>query len=224
MHPFSNYAVCRNDFFKNPYKVLELFNKQKFSRSPLYPGIRTENLFKINDKETQDFAIYFANRIKADVFPGIQKFMIDIRLHINDVYEDCDANQGWIHSDEANLAGIVYLTPGEINFSNGTSIFNKVTTESFSVEDFDHRHKFNLYQQLTDEYLLELKENWKHFEESIKFGNEFNRLVAYDAKLFHRPNSFTTNTKESRKSIVFFIQDFACSEFFDESKFNWKDQ
>jgi hypothetical protein len=224
MHPFSNYAVCRNNFFKNPYKVLELFDKQTFSRSPLYPGSRTENLFKIANRETQEFAMYFANRIKVDVFPGIQNFMIDVRLHINDIYHDIDANQGWIHNDEANLAGIVYLNSGEVNFSNGTSIFNKVTADSFGVDDFDHRHEFNLSKKLTPEYLIELKENWRHFEETIKFGNQFNRLVAYDAKLFHRPNSFTTNTKELRKSIVFFIQDFSCPELFDESKFNWKDR
>lgn len=222
-HPFQNYVVCRNNFFKNPNKVLELFDEQTFTRSPIYPGKRTENLFKILDQDTQDFALYFANRIKSDVFPNIQNFMIDIRFHINDIYEHSDANVGWIHNDEADLAGVIYLNQHEINFNNGTSIFNKITEGEFIKDDFEARHQLNLHNNLTQSYLDEIHSNWNEFQETVRVGNQFNRLIAYDAKLFHRPNSFVTTTGELRKSIVFFIQGFSVPVMFDESKFNWKD-
>jgi hypothetical protein len=35
----------------------------------------------------------------------------------------------------------------------------------------------------------------------------YNRLIAYDATLYHRPNRYNLECNELRKSIVFFIKD-----------------
>lgn len=223
IHPFQNYIVCRDNYLVNPEKVLELFKKQSFIKSGIYPGHRTDNLFNSKDEDTVNFATYFANRIKDDVFPGLSNFMIDIRMHINEVYLHDDANLGWIHNDESDLAGILYLTPNENNFSSGTSIFNKINTPEFDEDDFTARLNFNSTSNVTEEYLKELKKNWSQFCETIKIGNVYNRLLAYDAKLFHRPNSFVTSTKIPRHSLLFFIQGFECKSSFDYDKFKWKD-
>jgi hypothetical protein len=223
-HPYQNYVVCRNNYLNNPQKVLELFKKQTFSKSGIYPGHRTENLFDSADQDTVNFATFFANRIRTDVFPGISKFMIDIRFHINEVYNNDDANLGWIHNDESDLAGILYLTPDEIDFTSGTSIFNKKNKSDFATDDFNTRLNFNLTGNVTDEYLTELHTNWLSFDETIRVGNVYNRLLAYDAKLYHRPNSFVTATSLPRHSVIFFIQGFSCESTFNPASFNWSDE
>lgn len=223
-HPYQNYVVCRNNYLNSPQKVLELFKKQTFNKSGIYPGHRTENLFDSTDEDTVNFATFFANKIRADVFPGIANFMIDIRFHINEVYNHDVANSGWIHSDEADLAGILYLTPDEINFDAGTSIFNKNNQLEFAVDDFNTRLNFNLTGNVTEEYLVELQKNWLNFDETIRVGNVYNRLLAYDAKLYHRPNNFVTSVALPRHSVIFFIQGFSCESTFNPASFKWRDE
>jgi hypothetical protein len=212
-HVFKNYIVSRNNYFKHPDKVVEISSRQQYERSTLYPGLRTQNLLESTDLETQQFAVNFANNIKVDIFPGISKFLIDIRFHINDQYNNEEVNSGWIHNDDCDLAGLIYLTKGEINFLNGTSIFNKVGAEDFVSDDFISRQDFNLKNQINEQYIKDLKNNWSQFDESIRIGNQYNRIVAYDAKLFHRPNSYLTTSGNKRLSLVFFIKGFTPPEY-----------
>lgn len=207
-HPYSNTIVCKNDFFKNPDKVLTLFERQSYIKSVAFPGLRSSNLLESADSETKNFALFFAQKISDDVFPGIHKFMIDVRFHINQVYTNQDVNYGWIHGDEADLAGVVYMTKGEQSLETGTSIFNKNTNKSFDVDDFKSRQEFNVTGVATDQYLQDLKNNHNTFTENLRIGNMYNRLIAYDATLFHRPNRYNLDSTELRKSIVFFIRGY----------------
>jgi hypothetical protein len=222
-NPFENYLITRDNFFASPDKIVDLSLKQEYFCESSFPGLRTKNLLDSTDTDTRNFAFYFANRIRADVFPGIQKFHIDIRFHKNKVYDIDDANIGWIHSDPSDLAGLVYLNKDEFNFLNGTSIFLKKNKEEFINKDFESRIKFNLYDDISDNYLHEIKENWKNFDETIRVGNCFNRLVAYDATMYHRPNNYKINTDGLRKTLLFFIRGFSFLPTFDDSKFIWKD-
>lgn len=223
-NPFGEYLTTRDNFFRSPDKVVALSQNQEYHRSTAFPGLRTENLLESNHQETKDFAFYFANRIKAEVFPGIQKFMIDIRFHINETYQQEDANVGWIHSDPSDLAGLVYLNKDEKNFSSGTSIFFKKNSEAFKEKDFESRNRFNLHGEISQEYLDEIKKNWQEFDETIRVGNVYNRLVAYDSTMYHRPNTYITSTDDLRRTLLFFIKGFSFMPSFDESKFSWKDE
>lgn len=223
-NPFSNYLICRDNFFNSPDKIVDLSHKQEYFRTIAFPGVRTENLLNSQDEETRNFALFFANKIKAEVFPGIHKFIIDIRFHINETYSIEEANVGWIHSDPSDLAGLVYLNRDEKNFFSGTSMFLKKTDEIFSQKDFESRNKFNLHNEISQEYLDEIKKNWAEFDETVRVGNVYNRLVAYDSTMYHRPNTYVTSTKEPRRTLLFFIRGFSFTPSFDESKFAWKDQ
>lgn len=207
-HALKNFVVCKNDFFKNPNKVLSLFDRQHYQISPAFPGRRTDNLLESLDADTKNFALFFAKKICDEMFPGIFGLMIDVRFHINDDYNHELANQGWIHCDDADLAGLVYMTPEECSLDTGTSIFKKTSVENFAVEDFESRNKFNTSGVVSNEYLKELQENHKIFLETIRLGNVYNRAVAYDATMFHRPNRYNLDCKLPRKSIVFFIRNF----------------
>jgi hypothetical protein len=207
MHPYKNTIVCKNDFFKNPNRVLPLFDSQSYNKSVAFPGVRTNNLLESTDPIIKNFALFFAQKICNEVFPGIYKLSIDVRFHINQAYADPAVNHGWIHSDDSELAGVVYMSKDEQSLDTGTSIFTKKTKENFKVGDFESRQEFNVSGMPTDQYIEDLKINHNAFVENLRVGNIYNRLIAYDAILYHRPNRYNLDCKELRKSIVFFIRD-----------------
>lgn len=202
-HWFTGYTISKDDFFKNPNKVIELSNDLEYHRSEIWPGERTINLFEIKDDRIADLVKYMTKRLSVEIFPGIYKYLLDLRFHRNYSYQDEMLNQGWIHSDDCQLAGIIYLNK-ESNYDSGTSIFEKNSNVSFDRADFSSRLNFNLYDLTSDEYKKDLKNNHKQFSESIKFGMKFNRLVGYDAQMFHRPNNYKV-LGPKRLTLLFFI-------------------
>jgi hypothetical protein len=207
-HPLAGTIVCKNKFFNNPDKVLELSKRQTYEKSERYPGKRTNNLLESADPETNNFAVFFAKKIAREVFPGISQFVIHVSFHINETFNDTDANIGWIHNDDVTLAGLVYLNPREVNFDSGTSIFLKKGEENFAIPDFPSRKLFNTTSIVTEEYKQDLKNNHTNFEETIRIGNTYNRLIAYDSNLWHRPNTFKVSVKEPRTTLLFFIDQY----------------
>jgi hypothetical protein len=221
---FKNMVFSKDNFFINPDKILTLFDREQFFQSAAYPGQRTGNLLESNKDISRNFGLFCSKKICDEIFPGIHGLMIDIRLHINTVYHDSELNQGWIHADDADLAGLIYLSKNEDCLDTGTSIFNKKIKENFSSRDITSRQEFNVTGVATDEYKKDLYENHSMFSETIRIGNVYNRLVAYDATLFHRPNRYNLDSLELRRSIVFFIKGFKRTY---ESKINimssWED-
>jgi len=222
-HPLTGTVVCKNNFFNNPDKIVELANRMEYEKSKRYPGKRTINLLESTDAEIKSFGIFVAKKIAREVFPGISQFVIHISFHINEVYNDTIANAGWIHNDDVTLAGLVYLTPTEKNISSGTSIFLKHGEESFTTEDFPSRTEFNSTSVVTEEYKKDLKLNHANFEETIKIGNLYNRLIAYDSNLWHRPNNFQTSTLDPRITLLFFIDNYQFSRPDIDNTSTWVD-
>lgn len=224
MDDFKNMVFSKDNFFINPDKILVLFEQEQFFQSAAYPGTRTGNLLESTNDSSKNFAFFCSKKICDEIFPGIHGLMIDIRLHINLVYDDQEINQGWIHADDADLAGLIYLSKNENCLDTGTSIFNKKLKENFASRDIRSRQEFNVTNVVTEAYKQDLQENHSMFDETIRIGNVYNRLVAYDANLFHRPNRYNLDSAESRKSIVFFIRGFKRTY---ESKINvtssWED-
>lgn len=216
--------LVKDNFFTNPDKILSLFDRQKFYKSWAYPGSRSHNLLESEDDSTRNFALYFTHKIANEVIPGLHGFYIDVRLHINDIYDDEILNQGWIHCDEADLAGIVYLSKEELSLDTGTSIFFKTSAEEFTSRDIQSRKMFNQYGTSLEEYKRDLKDNFNQFTEISRIGNVYNRLVAYDATMFHRPNRYNLSSKRMRQTLVFFIRNV--KQNYPEKtdiKFNWVD-
>lgn len=211
IHPFENYLVCRDNYLNNPAAAINLADRLEYKHASEYPGKRTDNLMASNDMEVREFGKWFADRLSYNVFPGISMYEITVSFHINEVYEHPELNSGWIHNDIGNLAGLVYLTPDESNLDAGTSIFNGYAEEL--PDDAEARRKFHFTGEVTPEYLTGFKRNQIQFKETIRIGNQFNRLIAYDSKMFHRPNSFITSTGAPRLTLLFFI-----------SKFNYEQQ
>ena len=53
----------------------------------------------------------------------------------------------------------------------------------------------------------------ENFEETIKFNNIYNRLIAYDGNDYHKCNSFYTGQKE-RLTLVFFVRTIKSNNFY----------
>jgi hypothetical protein len=206
-----NIAVCVDDFFRNPEKVVALSNSQIFYRSEVFPGERTKNL--LEQEATKSFGLYFANRLIKDVFPMLDKFSIDLRFHKNHVYGTDDLNIGWVHSDGCDLAGLVYLNINEKDIDTGTSMYDKNISTPFPTEDIITRRKFNITGCEDQFYRQKLNENHAAFEETVRFGNKYNRLIAYDANLFHKPNNYKTVCGEQRLTLLFFLNDCKFIEY-----------
>lgn len=207
-HPLAGTLVCKDNFFEDTQSILTLANKQEYTGDNRWPGKRTINLLESTDPITKEFGIFFAKKIAREIFPGISRFVIHISFHKNDVYNDAESNEGWIHSDDVNLSGLVYLNQAEQNFNSGTSIFLKKGSQDFNKTDFPSRKEFNTSGVATEEYKKDLKNNHNNFEETIRVGNVFNRIVAYDAKSWHRPNDFRTTSGEPRTTLLFFIDQY----------------
>jgi hypothetical protein len=222
-HPLSGLLISKNNFFNTPDKVVNLAKKQSYSRAINYPGQRTDNLLQSNDPATREFAVFFAKKLAREIFGGISQFVIHVSFHLNDIQTDEDANQGWVHSDDVTLAGVLYLNKTENNFLSGTSMFNKITPNDFPVLDFQSRKDFNTSNIVTEEYKSDLKNNLTHFEETIRIGNQYNRLIAYDAEMWHRPNTFRTSDLTPRLTLLFFIDKYQYSYPDIEFKNSWID-
>jgi hypothetical protein len=222
-HPLAGSVICKNNFFNNPDKVLALSKRQTYEKSERYPGKRTINLLESTDSETKEFAVFFAKKIAREVFPGISQFVIHISFHINELYSDDEANIGWIHNDDVTLAGLVYLNSNETNFNSGTSIFLKKGLENFSIPDFQSRKLFNTTSVVTEDYKQDLKNNHSHFEETMRIGNVYNRLIAYDSNLWHRPNTFKVDVDEPRTTLLFFIDQYQFDQPDIDSFSRWVD-
>lgn len=223
-HPFTNFFCCQDNFLKNPDKVVDLANTLEFIPSEVHPGRRTKNLFEIN-QDTAAFGTYLAKRIADDVFPGMYNMLIDIRFHINDTYDDELCNKGWIHSDPASVAGVLYLNKDMCDFDTGTSMFEKISEGNFSTADVTSRNNFNLHKQVTERYKQDLEDNHKNFYETLRSGNKYNRLIAYDSSIWHRPNSYKMNNGENRLSIIFFVEKYEFKKHNSMLKVqpNWRD-
>ena len=205
-HPYKNYLLCRDNYFSDPDLIASLSKDLEYNHSVYYPGRRTDNLIVSSDPRVRDFAVWFADRISFDIFPGIQTYETVVCFHINDVCKDEEFNAGWIHNDIGNMAGLVYLTKDESDFNSGTSIFNGSGEEL--PTDTEARRQFHFTGKVTPEYATGFRRNKELFKETIRIGNQYNRLIAYDSKMFHRPNSFVTSSKQPRLSLLFFVSKF----------------
>lgn len=205
------YPTVVDNFFDNPDFIREfgLSLPKEPDAEGRWPGVRSKALHNINDQLScaillKVFSVYFdlsyqnVNWESSKVyFQQISKF---------DDTKDSDKNVGWIHTDtDESLAGLVYLNP-KIDIDCGTSLYRIKDGESYSTFKRQYqKHDLYLNKQICDdEYSKGINENNSHFEETIKFGNVYNRMISYDANEWHKANNFF-NGDDDRLTLVFFV-------------------
>lgn len=201
-------VTCYDGFYKDPDKIRKYALSLEYNKCPAgaWPGRRTKYISTLNPKLFE----LFVNKVSYLFYDLSNNLEMTIQtcFYIVDSLEDdpnSKKNKGWIHRDSENegernydFAGIVYLTP-DIELDSGTSIY-RLKTKNFT-DYSDNRCPY--YKDKVD---VSFDEHYtKHnsqFEETVRFANIYNRLIMYDATLWHSANSY--HTKQPRLMQVFF--------------------
>lgn len=131
-------TIIKNNFFENPEEVIK-FSKQitwkKPSNQDNWPGLRSDNLFQINQKLHDDIV----EKIVKLYFNGYKVSIENTTIQFHKItYEDWllhDKKNTRIHKDFTDLAGIIYLNQDTNNFYTGTTIYDKNKNPSIQVSN-----------------------------------------------------------------------------------------
>jgi hypothetical protein len=204
-------TICVDNFFNDPEEVRKFALSLDYAPQPqgVWPGKRTECLSEISPYFYKIFfqKFFSLSYSKTENLDG--RMNLFFALMPPETVNHIDT--GWIHRDSAHYAGLVYLNKN-IPLNCGTSIFRK--KNYFYDDDKTGDIKSRLYLGSTsDEDIDGLKNHNSNYEETIKFGNIYNRLIAFDAKQFHGIDTFSKDENEPRLTILFFIYDLQASRF-----------
>lgn len=194
-------VIILDDFLDNPDSWRELGTNCEYFTSEIgnWPGERSRPLPEL-DKNAFDlltqkfFSVFYDERYEK------LQWSIDARFQkIPAKY-----GEGWVHKDESKISGIVYLTP-DSNIDSGTSLMQPKRFESSINQDvkqalFKDRIKPEQANQAREE-------NNNQYIETIRIGNRYNRLVAFDGHIPHKANIYNSSDGE-RLTLVFFIDRF----------------
>lgn len=203
-------VTCVDNFFNDPDSIRQFalsldYHKVSDGR---WPGLRTDNLSLI----APSFYHTFCQKLFSLTY-NVKKEPLQADLILQFALIDpkeLTINQGWVHQDGCRYAGIVYLNPN-ISTDSGTSIFKKI---NYVYDDSNGEIKQRLYLGSKDPGDLEgLEEHNSNFQNTIKFGNVYNRLIAFDANQYHSIDSFGSNNDDPRLTIVFFANEIQAARF-----------
>ena len=185
--------IVIDNFYSNPMDVRNFALKQEFNVTGQFPGFRTKPLLNDTIKEAIQYIVA--------PYDGL----------VTDWHEDgytgafqytTEEHQSWIHSDGGNQwAGVLYLTP-DAPPSSGTGFYKHKKT---GLERFVHLTEKPTEKDLNHPYLTDYKDITK-WELTDIVSNKFNRLVLYDASMFHKSlDYFGKNKFNGRLFQVFFF-------------------
>jgi len=192
-------TIVVDRFFKDPLEVRKLALGMKYEPSPegIFSGKRTEPLH-IN-------YINFFREVCKKILNCYSIPFIDYTamMHFHITGEEF-GNTGWVHNDGGVLASIVYLNiDSSNNINNGTSLYrikNINKNESSSIlrrsfiEGKDYTEEKNKYNS--------------DYEEVIRVGEVFNRLISYDSNHNHCGSGYYGNSvSNSRLTLLVFFQE-----------------
>lgn len=185
--------IVVDDFYANPMDVRNFALNQKFDVTGNFPGFRTNPLLNDTIKEAMQYVIYpFSGNI-VDWFED---------SHTGAFQYTTEEHHSWIHSDGGvQWAGVLYLTPNA-PLSAGTGFYRHKKTK---IDRFLHLTESPTEKDLTNPYLTDYKDITK-WELTDVVSNKFNRLILYDATLFHKSmDYFGKNLYDGRLFQVFFF-------------------
>ena len=190
-----------DNFFDDPDAVRELAIQQKFEVDSLarWPGKRTKPIHEISTE--------LHTMLCARLFSLFYDFRVDnLSWAVDATFQKVDASykEGWIHSDakDSVLSAIIYLTPNA-DINSGTSIYRRKKENKFANTKNNDKKMAYLAGEINNVDIEKYRlENNSQFEETIKVGNVYNRLIAFDSQLFHAAQSFFGNEEEDNERLT----------------------
>lgn len=201
-------TLCVDNFYDDPNSVREFALQQEYIEdiNGQWPGKRSKQLHEIDRNFFNDTCFkFFSSRF--DLTKNIMNWQVSCGFQIIEplhIDKNSPKNIGWIHRDDDFIfSGIVFLN-SEIDSDCGTSIFEltddvNICRDNTKVDFYKYKIDKNY-----DETLL------KHnacFKETIRFQNLYNRMISFDANIWHGANNFYSSN-EPRLTLVFFVKSY----------------
>ena len=200
-------TICVDNFYDDPDKVREFALGLDYAPAEdgRWPGKRSKEILEIDE----EFMLKFGHKLMSHYFDleaTEVRWKISSQFQLIEPYDNdinSPKNIGWIHYDDAVLGGLIYLNK-EPNPNSGTSLYAVIDSAKYGK---DQIAKEKFYLKGNDEnYEKLLNEHNENFIETVKFSNQYNRLISFDSTLPHGANNFTISN-ESRLTQVFFVHD-----------------
>jgi len=177
--------IVVDNFYKNPDQVRNFSLLQDFSHHPDYhKGKRTDKVFKFPGLK-EKFEEILCNKIKNWDAYGV-----------NACFQYCiGGDQIVYHYDQQEYAAIIFLTP-DAPPQTGTTFYRSRQTKKriFDKKDYDQVFK-NGFLDSTE------------FEVVDVIGNVYNRIVLFDAQMFHAASNYFGNKLENGRLFQIFFFD-----------------
>ena len=207
------FPIVVDNFFNDPETLVDYGKSLPKKPDPdgAWPGKRSNFLWEIDEILTKaillkilscyydlDYMdiIWEYGELRFQEIPRFSENKNDIR------------NKGWIHQDvpgEAQLAGVIYLTPN-IDPDSGTSLYNLKSNKYRDKNQVLKKELYKFDHFDREEYTKSYINHEKALFEKVRFQNIFNRLIMYDTSEWHRANSFYNGDgKDARLTLAFFI-------------------
>ena len=173
-------TIIVDDFLDNPDIVRNSALQIDINRTGAYPGYRS-------DRADYEYEGYIKEKIEKVINSAIKEWKQD-SFQFQICFED---DTTWIHHDETEWAGILYLTPNA-PVGSGTGIYrHKETGKYFGPGDENYRDD-TLWEPIT------------------AIGNVYNRLALYKGQMYHRSiiPGFGHTNETGRLTQVFFFNTY----------------
>lgn len=191
--------IVIDDFYSNPIDVRNFALAQDFfySTTNQFPGLRTKSFLNDTIKESLESVIYpFAGRVVS--------WHDDDELSSTGAFQyTTEEHHSWLHTDGAvQWAAVLYLTPYAPH-SSGTGFYRHKKT---GMEKFVYLTEKPTEKDRNHPYLTDYKDMTK-WELTDIVSNKFNRLVLYDATMFHKSLDYFGKDKYSGRLFQVFFFD-----------------
>ena len=198
-----------DDFLGNPDLFRDFALNQEFSKSKFgnFPGKRTRPLHELNVDmynyiNAKILSLYYDLNLQKLNWVNVVTFDL-MKPFTND--NDIEKNKGWIHQDgKHTLVGVLYLSPDE---DAGTCFYDK--NQNYEIPKKYNDAKVNFYLDQNDKekskiYYEAKKLHNDNFTETAKVKSIYNRLICYDANLYHAYDDMF-KIKNDRLTLNFFF-------------------
>jgi len=185
-----------DDFYKDPDAIRDFALTLEYKeQKDYYKGQRTETP-------------YFVDGTKEIFESLLNRKITNWDHHMSGKFQYCTAYEQLVyHHDIQSFAAVVYLTP-EAPPESGTAFFRRKNTKQYKNLSDEEAATLNKTQKelLFETYLENAVYDRTRWELIDLIGNRYNRLVIWDAQLFHAANAyFGGNINDSRLFHIFFF-------------------
>ena len=188
----TNFIVIDN-FYTNPIETRNsVLETQSFDIEGNFPGYRTNPVGQEHSLYLKKFFEVIINK-PITYWPGEYNTSFQYTTK-----EDTT----WIHHDDTEWAGVVYLTP-DAPLSSGTGLFQHIETGIDTWVLDEPETDFNKSNFLGDDSIHQ----WSIM---CSAGNKFNRLVLYNGHAYHRSLDvgFGSSKHDGRLFQTFFFSTY----------------